>query len=266
MLYPNGLLEGLGEILLQVDFIGPRFIKGNPEPLHFLSCKYVRPFKLHVFIRIKAQTTTEVLNALTTLFFVLQKPIPDIIQMDNDSAFRGFIERKSCIGRLVRWACANRIIPLFNAPSSPWNNGSNEGGNNVFDKKFWQGFEFSSFEELDQKLKKFNQAYEIYLIPDYEKLTERSQLRLQSLTVPTAKKKLKLDSSHQPNIYLLRIVKEQFSKCQIEVLNNYITLPDKYKGQFVLVHLNLIAQHITIIQEVQGKTIRIYSSPFYVQI
>ena len=160
----------------------------------------------------------------------------------------------------------NGIIPLFNAPSSPWNNGSNEGGNNVFDKKFWQEFEFSSFEEVDQKLREFNQAYESYLIPDYEKLIEKSQMRCRALTDPTAKKKLKIEKSSQPNIYLLRIVKEQFSKCQIEVLNNYITLPDKYKGQFVLIQLNLITQHITITQEIEGKTVYIHSSPFYVQI
>ena len=76
--------------------------------------------------------------------------------MDNDAAFRGFTNRKQRVGRLIRWLCSLGIIPLFNAPSSPWNNGSVEGGNSVFDKKFWRNFHFKNLEEVNQKLKEFN--------------------------------------------------------------------------------------------------------------
>ena len=89
--------------------------------------------------------------------------------MDNGAAFRGFTDRVRMVGRLIRWLCSLGIIPLYNAPNSPWNNGSVEGGNSVFDKKFWQRFRFKNLEVVDDKLKNFNQDYKSYLVPDYKK-------------------------------------------------------------------------------------------------
>jgi hypothetical protein len=244
MLYPENLLFNLGRILMQVDFIGPRYLEGSSEPLHFLSVKYVRPFQLHIFIRIASQTSKEVLNCFYVLFFIMNLPVPDVIQMDNDAAFTGFIERKGCTGRVTRWICANGIIPLYNAPSSPWNNGSVEGGNSVFDRKFWNSFRFKNQEELDLKLKEFNQAYETYLIPDYMQYVSKK-----TLIDPRKIKAKQLNSFSQPNLYLLRIVKEHYGKCQIDALNIYFQLPDKYKGQFVIVKINLVERRIRIFQE-----------------
>ena len=255
MLYPTSFLEHLGEILLQIDFIWPRYLEGSNKPYHFLSLKYVQPFKLHLFIRIKSQTTTEVLNAFYALFFLLKYPIPNVLQMDNDSAFRWFIERKGCIGRIIRWACSNGIIPLFNAPSSPWNNGSVEGGNSVFDKKFWQKFHFNSLEELDWKLEEFNQAYKTYLIKDSAEIIQQKR----KLTDPRKKYK-KLSESPQLKIYFLRIVKERFKKCYVEVLNYYINLPAKFKGQFVIIEISLDVKIVRIYQEIEKQKILIYQS------
>ena len=51
-----------------------------------------------------------------------------------------------------------KIIPIFTNPRSPWNNGSVEGSNSVFARNFWNNFEFSSAEDVDAKLKLFNQS------------------------------------------------------------------------------------------------------------
>lgn len=263
MLYPESFLLNLGKILLQIDFIGPRYLKGSHEPLHFLSCKYVRPFKLHLFFRLNAQTSTQVLKVFHILFFVLRLPVPNIVQMDNDSAFRGFIERKACIGRIVRWLCANGIIPLFNAPHSPWNNGSVEGGNNVFDQKFWRRFQFRTIEEIDEKLREFNKAYETYLIPDYTKLKKKD---LNRISDPRKANGKNLNFYSQPNLYLLRVVKEQFDKCQVEALNTYLKIPDKYKGQYVIIRINLLEKSIKIWQEIRNKENIIYQDSFYLNL
>jgi len=254
MLYPVMFLEELGRILLQIDFIGPRYLEGSSDPLHFISLKYVRPFKLHIFIRIKSQTTTEVLNAFYVLFFVFNLPVPDIVQMDNDASFRGYIEREGCIGRLIRWLCGNGIIALFNAQSSPWNNGSVEGGNSVFDKKFWQMFHFNSINEIDEKLQEFNRAYKSYLIKNPAELIQNRR----KVTDPRKNKRIKFI---KPYFYLLRIVKEQYDKCYVEVLNNYINLPKKYKGQFVIIMIQLDQRKIKIYQEIKNQKILIYQSP-----
>jgi hypothetical protein len=260
MLYPKQLLSELGEILLQIDFIGPRYLHDSNEPYHFLSCKYVRPFKCHIFIRIKSQTSKEVLNAFYYLFFVLKLPVPQIVQMDNDAVFRGFIERIGNIGRIIRWLCVNGIIPLFNAPNSPWNNGSVEGGNNVFDKKFWKKFDFQSIAEVDQKLKEFNRAYQTYLIAGKEDLLQKINIPLSD---PRKIKGKQCKRFLQPNLYILRVVKEHYGKYQVEALNTYINLPAKFKGQYVLIQIDLIRKWVKIYQEINNSKVLIYENRFY---
>jgi transposase len=163
-LYPKQLIEDLGGRHIQIDFIGPRYLNGSKEPIHFLSCKYIKPFKRHVFIRIQSETTTETIKALYQLF--KDFGLVDLVQVDNDAAFKGFTIRKRTVGRFVKWLCCMKIKVLFNAPRSPWNNGSVEGGNSVFDYKFWQKYEFKSLNELDDKLQEFNQEYSEYLESD----------------------------------------------------------------------------------------------------
>jgi len=198
---------------------------------------------------------------LNTLYLLFQScPTPDVVQMDNDSAFKGCIDRKQYVGRAIRWLCSLGIIPIFNAPSSPWNNGSVEGGNSVFDRKLWQKFDFNSIKEIDTKLKEFNQAYETYLIPNYRKLINQKA----NLTNPVKIKARELKYFPQPNVYLLRTVRESYDKCQVEVLNTYINLPLKLKGQYVIIKLNLIEKTIKIYQEIEKKLHLIYQKSFHI--
>jgi hypothetical protein len=181
--------------------------------------------------------------------------------MDNDSAFRGFTNRKQRVGRLIRWLCSLGIIPLFNAPNSPWNNGSVEGGNSVFDKKFWRNFHFKNLEEVNQKLKEFNRDYESYLLPDWQSI---DQSDLPELTDPLKLKVKETKSIVQSKVYFLRRVREKFEKYQVEVLNIYINLAEKYVGQYVFIELDIVAQSVKIYQEIEGKQIVRYQSTFYV--
>lgn len=198
---------------------------------------------------------------LNTLYLLFQQcPVPDAVQMDNDSAFKGCIDRKQYVGRAIRWFCSLGIIPIFNAPNSPWNNGSVEGGNSVFDRKLWQKFDFNSIKEVDQKLKEFNQAYKTYLIPDYRKLLNH---KIQ-ITNPIKVKAKDLKSFPQPNVHLLRTVRESYGKCQVEVLNTYINLPSKFKGQYVIIKLNLTKKTIKIYQEIEKKPNLIYQNSFQI--
>lgn len=257
MVYPKTFLEELGSVLLQIDFIGPRYLKGSTDPLHFLSCKYVRPWKKHIFLRIPSPTSQAVLNAFFLLFYTLNLPLPDVMQMDNGTAFRGFIERKGCVGKVIKWLCANGSIPLFNALNSPWNNGSVEGGNSVFDRKVWQSFQFTSIEEVDQKLFEFNRAYDAYLLYDPQILAKEKP----SIDPRNIKAK-EVRQLKQPYVYMLRVVRESYGRCQIEVLNRYITLPPQYKGQYVIAQINLSTHAIQIWQEVKGEKTLLYAGAF----
>ena len=165
------------------------------------------------------------------------------------------------LSELVRWLCSLGITPLFNAPNSPWNNGSVEGGNNVFDKKFWRKFRFKNLTEIDQRLKDFNRDYENYLLPDWKSIIQN---HLPALTDPLKLKVIETKSIIHPKVYFLRKVQEKFEKYQVELLNTYINLPEKYAGQYVLIELDIVAQNVKIYQEIEEKQITRYQSVFYV--
>lgn len=250
MLYPVGFLGAVGEKMLQLDFIGPRYIEGEETPIHFLSIRCVRPEKKQLFFRIKAQTTAETLRILSIVFFTLGLPLPDVIQQDNGSTFRGSIDQKGMVGRYIRWWCHNGVMVVFNAPRSPWNTGAVEGANSVFDRKFWQAHRFTSISEIDRKLQEFNAACAAY--HGESALFWGVPTRIPSSPLKHIPDLINL---RQPFLFLLRIVREdRYEKHTVEVLNRYIELPSELRGQFVIVQIHLRDQWMAIWQERGNRT------------
>ena len=103
---------------------------------------YIRPKKYGIVQRVCGQTTNETIRVLTEIWE--KHPIPDILKLDNDSAF----------------GAHSTQAPLYTAPRSPWNNGEVEGFNSIFARKFWNKIHFSDEEEVDVEIKKFNLEYE----------------------------------------------------------------------------------------------------------
>ena len=127
MKYPEYTLNKLGKILMSIDFIGPKYLKGGKERINFLSCKYIRPQKVGIMERIGGQTTDEVIKVVCGLW--KKYPIPDVLKVDNDTAFGANSLHKNSIGRLTLFLLNIGISPLYVAPRSPWNNGEVEGYN-----------------------------------------------------------------------------------------------------------------------------------------
>lgn len=250
MLYPVKFLEAVGTSLLQMDFIGPRFIEGTREPLHFLSIRYVRPRKLQLFFRISAPTTAETLRILSIVFFTLGLPLPDVVRVDNGSVFRGSIDQKGMVGRFIRWWCHNGVQIVFNASRCPWNTGSVEGANSVFDKKFWTAHHFTTVQEVDETLAAFNAAYDAYLGGAALSLGTQDRTPTSPLKgIPG------ISNLRQQLLFLMRIVQEdRYGKFTVEILNRYIELSPTLKGQFVIVQIHLNGQWMTVWQERGDRT------------
>jgi transposase len=160
MKYPEYTLTKLGKSMMSIDFIGPKYLKGSDDRINFLSCKYIRPQKQGIAKRIEGQTTEETIKALKEIWKT--HPIPEIVKIDNDSAFGANLPHEKYVGKLALFLLNLGVYPLYIAPRSPWNNGQVEGFNSVFSKKFWNKLQFSDEQEIDVKIKDFNVAYEKY--------------------------------------------------------------------------------------------------------
>jgi len=243
--YPKILISWIGGLILEIDFI-QRFIKGQVKPIHFIgfSCKKL---KLRQYRRISGQTNINARNELEWFFnsFFL----PDATKMDNDLAFIGSSSAKRTISKTINYLFNKKIIPIFTNPRSPWNNGSVEGSNSVFARNFWNKIEFSSVQDIDKRLKLFNQSSLEY--SDY------GQNELKN----------KKDKKFIPQIYFIRKAYEnqqKDGKGEISILNEKIELPNKYINLYTLSKWNLKDEMLYVYFENEQKEILIKKSKFQI--
>ncbi len=158
--YPVQTLSSLGKCVMAIDFIGPKYLEGSGNRINFFSSKYIRPCKVGMICRISGQTSEEAVKVLQKIWS--RHSIPDLVKMDNDSAFGGNLSHVSSIGRVTMFLLNLGVKPLYIAPRSPWNNSDVEGFNSVFSRKFWTKLQFKNELEIDVKIEAFNFEYEEY--------------------------------------------------------------------------------------------------------
>lgn len=176
LLYPeytilNTISQGS---LLEIDFIGKKFIQGRTEPINFLafSLRGNRPLK-H-FTRIEEYTQEEVMTQLEEFITKFERPYA--VKMDNDFVFFGPSSKERFLSKVVLFLLLHNIIPIFTAPRKPWNQASIEGANSIFSRKFWNRCHFEAVSEIDRHLADFNLDYQRYLNyqrPDNPKENEK---------------------------------------------------------------------------------------------
>lgn len=209
MLYPADTLRKLGKTAMSMDFIGPKFLTGKTEGIHFLALKYIRPKKYGIVQRVSGQTTDETIRVLTEIW--KEQPIPDVLKVDNDAAFGANSPHKESIGRLTIFLLNLGVAPLYTAPRNPWNNGEVEGFNSIFATKFWNRTRFNNEEEVDVEIKKFNFEYEKYSDfvgnnPEIANPKFMSDFKVKEL------KNREVKRFREKKIYFLRIVRRQGEK------------------------------------------------------
>lgn len=207
--------------VLELDFIGKKFITGRTEPLNFIAFSFKKEPKLRYFKRISGETGDEIIKRSKLFFKRFEKP--DAVKMDNGFAMAGSSSHKRVISKVPLWFLSQKIIPIYSVPRKLFSQASIEGNNSVFSRKFWNRIEFKSVKEVDKKLEWFNNASEEYL--NYQK----------PKTIKSTKK------NFIPKIYFIRQVLED-QKCQkgfINVLLEKILLKKSYINYFVLAELNL---------------------------
>jgi len=258
MNYPKRTLNKLGKCVMSADFIGPKYLKGG-DAVNFLSCKYARPSKKGIVRRVEGQTTDESIRILKEIWRT--EPVPDVLQIDNDSAFGIIPLHEKTIGRFTLFLLNLGVKPLYIAPRSPWNNGNVEGHNSVFSKKFWNKIRFADEDEIDVKIEDFNVAYEKYtdLINNNPASTEVKFMK-DFEGVDFENKEVKKFKEHE--IRFLRIVRRKGDKGDkkeygfIDVLKHEIKLPAKLINSFVYCVLYLKKKKLFCYAEKDGGRLK----------
>lgn len=115
--------------LHQVDFVGPRYLKGDSTRYYFLVCKDV--FDQAVYMEFVASQSSE-----TVLAFLVPAwqhlGIPDSVQFDNGRAFCGWGAAARSLSRVIRLGLRLQVEVLFIPKSKPWYNGAVEQFNGWF--------------------------------------------------------------------------------------------------------------------------------------
>lgn len=220
--YPEYTIFNLiAQRVLELDFIGKKFIAGRTEPLNFIGFSFKKEPKLRYFKRISGETGDEIIKYSKLFFRKFEKP--DAVKMDNGFAMAGSSSHKRVISKVPLWYLSQKIIPIYSVPRKPFSQASIEGNNSVFSRKFWNRIDFKSVKEVDEKIEWFNKSSERYT--GYEK----------------PKKRKSSDKKFIPKIYFTRQVLEdqKSQKGFIDVLNEKIFLKKSYISYFVLAELDL---------------------------
>jgi hypothetical protein len=233
--YPADSIKQLGERLLEIDFIGKKFLHGRTEPLNFIGFSLTQPRKAKYFQRITGETAENVIAASKQFF--TQFETPDVVKMDNAFATAGSGSAKRTLSNVVMFYLKHQILPVFAPPRKPWAQGSIEGANSVFARKFWNRFTFQTTREVDSRLADFNASYESYTGYHPPQRTSRRK------------------RNFIPKVYFIRKVYEDTTTGTgyIEVANETVQLPQAYINFFTFAEWNLRYETLSVYFENEHK-------------
>jgi len=219
--YPARLIDNLGESILEMDFIGKKFIDGRTEPVNFIAFSLTKPRRLKHFQRVESETASEAIAHCKRFFERFEKP--EVVKVDNGFAFAGTAPQARVLNSFALFLLQNKIIPVFTAPRKPWNQASIEGSNSIFSRKFWHRERYTSLDMIDSRLVVFNESYQRYL----------------GYVAPGTKRSR--TNRFIPKVFFIRKVyqDEQTKIAYIEILHEHIAVPKSFIGMFVLAEWNL---------------------------
>lgn len=245
--YPAETIQNLGARLLEIDFIGKKFIRGRTEPINFIGASLTTPRKLKHFKRISGETASEAIAYLTEFFSGFGET--DVVKLDNGFGFAGASGRaQRVIGSVSLFLLARKITPVFTAPRKPWNQASIEGANSIFARKFWRRHDFKNLHEIDRALEAFNASYRWYC--GFQKLPSRPY---PPVWIPRI-------------CYIRKVYEdEQTRRGYIELLNDKVMLPPAYINFFVFAEWNLKEQTLSVCFQTDQKRLKqITQQPFLI--
>jgi transposase-like protein len=135
----------------QMDFVGPRHIKGYGR-ISSLNLIDVVGSKAHIQ-QYAGQTMDNVIEFMLDCW--TKNAIPNYLQMDNGASFIGDLIHPRHFSRVVRLCLHLGVEPVFIAPSKPWMNGTIEDFNGDFGQKLLEREQWTDLEHIRRESKTF---------------------------------------------------------------------------------------------------------------
>ena len=135
----------------QMDFVGPRHIKGYGR---ISSLNLIDVVSSRAYIQQYAgQAMNNVIEFLLDCW--TKNAIPNYLQMDNGASFIGDLIHSRHFSRVVKLCLHLGVEPVFIAPSKPWMNGTVEDFNGDFGGKLWEREQWTDLEHIRDEAKIF---------------------------------------------------------------------------------------------------------------
>ena len=177
-----------------------------------------------------------------------------MLRLDNGLQFRGTGRGKRSLGTFLKFLLNLNIKPLFGSPSKPWTNPHIEGHNRVFNEKVWSRNFFTHTDQIAAECKRFNTESLEYFHYKYAELIVNGNY---FYIEPGQKIETdRLLSVKNKKIFFIRFVEspEKDNVAYVNILNEYIALPEKYNHQFVFIEWDIEKEKLFIFSEYR-KTI-----------
>jgi|LGVE01.1.fsa_nt_gb transposase len=234
--------------LHQIDYVGPRHIKGY-GPINSIHLKDV------VGRQVAGQQYNEksMDNVMEFLMgYWKQCPIPKYLQVDNGMCFVGDYKHPKSFSRFVRLALYVGIEVVFIAPSRPWMNGTIEEFNKGFDKRFWQKERFTDLNDIRKKSEIFFEK---------ENKFNAWKLRNEKLKVVDPKRMLPGDFTiavdRLPMVTgKIHFIRRVDSRGKISVLNEYFDVGKEYTGEYVWATIETMKQTLMVYYKDENLKVR----------
>lgn len=239
--YPEQSIQTvMGKRVLELDFIGKKFIGNRTKPLNFIGFSFKQSPRLRYFERILGETGEEIIKYSGQFFGDFEKP--GAIKMDNGFAMAGSAPHPGTLNKVPIWMPGQKVVPVYAVPRRPFTQASIEGNNSVFSRNFWNARHFKTVEQVDEQLPLFNKASAVYC--GYEKPGIEN-----------------LSKDFKPHVYFIRQVREINDKALIELAHQNFEIAKDYLNYFVFAKWDLIDETLSIFIEIDNHAELICTYP-----
>jgi len=236
----------LGVILDQMDFVGPRYVKGDGR---FYSLNIIDTTTHFVHVNpIRGRDADNVLQSVVR--FWKKRGVPDYLQMDNELSFRGSNRHPHSFSKLIRLALSLQVIVVFIPIQEPWRNGIVEKFNDSFSKRFIRSKSFKNFEDLQNCARDFESFHNQH----HRYKANKSRTPNEQLSYELERDKLPDDfiipdnplPLNQGKIILVRFIR---SNLVLDVFGEKFLMPKHLEYSYVITIIDVEKQRIIVLRD-----------------